>query len=291
MRQEEAAAVASLLAVSIFGFNKDRKFIVPGTAIRIAPRLALTARHVTSYVFQQLGLRENELWPRQQQKTFEGMEVRVAEQNLGGQADDSTTPWWFVEGSFPSKITDISILLITPGNEAARTAELRGRFFRWSLEPPREQQRLWAYGYLEDENKRHVTYDDAKMNFLVSYDASTAPVRVERVFEKGKREQPRDVPALFHDPAAIDTGGMPCFEVEGNLEPSMSGGPVFNGDQLFGIVSTGMTYQPEEGISLKPYGTVALLSPLLDMKKFRLNDTSEWISIADEIAAARIQTV
>jgi len=159
MRPEEAAAVASLLTVSIFGFNKERKFIVPGTAIRIAPRLALTAKHVTSYIFQQLGLRENEQWPRQQKK-FDGMEVRVAEQNLGGEADDSTAPWWFVDGTFPSKLTDISVLVLSPGNDAARAAESRGGFFRWSLEPPREQQHLWAYGYIEDETKRQLTYDD-----------------------------------------------------------------------------------------------------------------------------------
>lgn len=71
----------------------------------------------------------------------------------------------------------------------------------------------------------------------------------------------------------------------------MSGGPVFNGDHLYGIVSTGMTYRPEEAATLKPYGTVALLRPLVEMEQFRLDDTSEWISIADRIAAGRIVTV
>jgi hypothetical protein len=34
VRHEEAASIASLLTVSLFGFNKDRKFIVPGAASR-----------------------------------------------------------------------------------------------------------------------------------------------------------------------------------------------------------------------------------------------------------------
>ena len=290
MRHEEAAAVASLLTVSLFGFNKDRKFIVPGTGVRVAPGLALTAKHVTSYIFQQLGVQENEPWPRHQRR-FDRMEVRAAEQELGGTADDTTAPWWYVDGSFPSNLTDITVLLLTGGNDAARKAEQRSRFFRWSFDPPREDQRLWAYGYIEEEGVREVQHGEVKMNFAMTYAATLAPLRVERVFENGRREGPRDMPALFHDPAAIDTGGMPCFEVEGNLEPSMSGGPVFNGDHLYGIVSTGITYQPEEASPLKPYGTVALLRPLLEMKAFRLDETSEWIRVTDEIASGRIGTV
>jgi hypothetical protein len=290
MRHEEAAAVASLLTVSLFGFNKDRKFIVPGTGVRIAPRLALTAKHVTHYIFQQLGLQENEPWPRHTKK-FDRMEVRAGEQELGGKPDDPTSPWWYVEGAFPSKLTDIAVLVLTAGNDAAQKAEQRSSFFRWSLHPPSEQQRLWAYGYVEKEDEREVNHGEVETNFAITYDATIAPVRVERVFENGRRGESPDVPALFRDPASIDTGGMPCFEVEGNLEPSMSGGPVFNGDHLYGIVSTGMTYCAEEAATLKPYGTVALLRPLVEMKQFRLDDTSEWISIADRIAAGRIVAV
>jgi hypothetical protein len=290
MRHEEAAAVASLLTVSLFGFNNDRKFIVPGTGIRVAGRIALTARHVALYILQQLGLRENEPWPRHQKK-FEGMEVRAAEQELGGRADDTTTPWWYVDGSFPSKETDITVLLLTAGNDAARKAEKRSRFFRWSLTPPRENQHLWAYGYVEEEKDREVSHGDVMTNFALTYSATVAPLRVERVFERGRREQSRNVPQLFHDSAAIDTGGMPCFEAEGNLEPSMSGGPVFNGDHLYGIVSTGMTFRPEEAATMKPYGTVALLPPLLKMNPFRIDEGADWISIADQIAAGHIVTV
>ena len=52
-----------------------------------------------------------------------------------------------------------------------------------------------------------------------------------------------------------------------------------------------MTYRPEEAATLKPYGTVALLRPLAEMKQFRLDETSEWISIADRIATGRIVAV
>lgn len=39
----------------------------------------------------------------------------------------------------------------------------------------------------------------------------------------------------------------PSFEVLGELTPSMSGGPVFNSDILFGVVSTGWPRTEDEG--------------------------------------------
>jgi hypothetical protein len=61
----------------------------------------------------------------------------------------------------------------------------------------------------------------------------------------------------------------------------MSGGPVFNAERLFGVVSTGMSYSCEEAAKLKPYGTVALLHPLVE---------SGSLGIAAAIAEGRIRS-
>jgi hypothetical protein len=288
MRNEEAAAVASLLAVSIYGFNYDRKFIVPATAVRIAPGLAVTAKHVTSFVFKELGLRENERFPKQQKK-FDGMEVRVAEQYLCGEADDATAPWWYVEGSFPSKVTDLSVLILTPGNDSAAKAESRGRFMRLSLDPPRDQQTLWAYGYVEKEKERRLSWTDSHVQYGLAYDAVISAVRVEQVNINGRRAESREMPDLFKDPSSIDIAGMPSFQVKGDFHPSMSGGPVFNSDVMYGIVSTGMS-SSEGSAGLRPYGIAALLRPLLEMQPFGLGGASPLVSIRAAIEEGRIRT-
>jgi hypothetical protein len=282
MKPEEAAAVASLLTFVIYGFNKDRQFIVPGTGFRIAPGMGVTAKHVMDYLFKELGLRENEPWPRGRRKYGE-MEVVAAEQQIGGATDETTTPRWWIEESFPSKMTDIAVLSLVPINQAARSSEQRGGFFRWNLSSlPRTDQRLWAYGYVERENEREtISLNEHESDFKLVLDGTVAPVRVERVCERGRRGEARDVPAFLQSDSAIDMAGMPCFEVEGTLTPSMSGGPVFNGERLYGIVSTGMTYS-EEAAKLKPYGTVALLDPLAE---------SGSLGIAAAIAEGRIRAV
>lgn len=287
MRAEEAAAVASLVSFSIFGFNREGRFEVPGTGFRIAPGLGLSARHVTSYIFERLGLHENEPWPRHQ-KLFKGMEVRAAEQEFGREGDDQTSAWWWVEGSFPSKLTDIAVLVLTPGNDAAVRAEKRRSYFRWSLDPPRMDQRLWAFGYAEQA--RVVTTDESKMNFEIAYTVSVEPLRVEAVFEHGRREDVLDRPAFLTDPSNIDTGSMACFEVRGTLSPSMSGGPVFNGDLLYGVVSSGLTYADDEDGS-PPLGRVALLRTLTQMGSFALDASSPTMKIADMLANGSIPFV
>jgi hypothetical protein len=279
MKPEEAAAFASLLAFVIYGFNKDRQFIVPGTGFRIAPGMGATAKHVMDYLFKELGLRENEPWPRGRRKYGE-MEVVAAEQQIGGETDENTTPRWWIEESFPSKITDVAVLTLVPINDAARSSERRGAFFKWNLSAlPRTNQRMWAYGYVEREKEREtIPLSEHESNFRLALDGTVAPVRVERVFEHGRRGGARDVPAFMQTHGALDMAGMPCFEVEGSLTPSMSGGPVFNAERLFGVISTGMSYS-EEAAKLKPYGTVALLHPLVE---------SGSLGIAAAIAEGRI---
>jgi hypothetical protein len=285
----EATAIGSLLSFSIFGLNRDGKFVVPGTGFRVHAGVALTAKHVASEIFQQLGLRENERWPRGLKKKFESMTVRAAEQDIGRDSNDSS-PWWWVDGVVGSK-TDIAILVLSPGNDAAVAADQRGMFLRWSLDPPRLGQQLWAFGYAEKEHT--LLIDDSQTNFEIRYEASAEPLRVERVLEQGRREDVLDIPSFLgsNDPWSTDMGSMPCFEVEGILSPSMSGGPVFNGDRLYGVVSTGLTYQEHDGPPLKPYGRVALLRPLLEMNEFALDDDKPPISIAGLIRSGQISSV
>jgi hypothetical protein len=102
----EAAGFASLISFSLIGTNDQLQFEVPGTGFRIAPGLGLTAAHVANELMTKLALREGEPIPRQQ-KRYEGVEVRAAEQDPSGNTTDAVNGWWYVEGFFNLKTTDV----------------------------------------------------------------------------------------------------------------------------------------------------------------------------------------
>src|SRR5437867_3307894 len=122
-RTDEAAGYAASFSFSLVGFNDMEKIEVPGTGFRIGPGLGLTAAHVSAEFFTKLALPEGMPIPRQQRR-YEGVEVRAVEPDAVERMFPSA--WWYVDGFFNSKLTDISLLLLTPGNEAAQRAEERG---------------------------------------------------------------------------------------------------------------------------------------------------------------------
>jgi hypothetical protein len=71
----------------------------------------------------------------------------------------------------------------------------------------------------------------------------------------------------------------------------MSGGPVFNSDVLYGVVSTGWprTEDDVDGVH-EAGGTVALLRPLLDMGEVRLDESDTPTKIAGLVDNGRIRS-
>jgi hypothetical protein len=193
MRSAEAAAIGTYLSFSLFGFNRDERISIPGTGFRIAPRLALTAKHVSDEIFRRLALPEGRRIPRQQAR-HAGMEVQAQQQEIGALNTD-LTPWWYVDGAFDSKLTDISLLKLSPGNDAAHRADERHSYLRWSLSPPAVDQQLWAFGYemmhFERESSEPITW------IKVEYSQSTQPLKVTAIFERGRRDEPLDVPEIL----------------------------------------------------------------------------------------------
>lgn len=280
----EAAGFGAFLSFSLIGFNDQEKIEVPGTGFRIAPGLGLTAAHVANEFFTKLALPEGRPLPRQQ-KRYEGVEVRAAEQDPSGITTE-LNGWWYVEGFFNSKVTDICLLSLSPGNDAARRADERGGYLRWSLSAPSVAQRLYAFGYIKDELRSQTTA--GRTDFEVEYTVSTQRVIVTNVFPAGRREVPLEVPAILGPSSFFDPSTAPSFEVEGEIAPSMSGSAAFNSDLLYGVVSRGLTERGEDGVTRDVAGIVMLLKPLLQMGEVSLGEGYPRIRIADLIDQGKI---
>src|SRR5205807_5836529 len=81
----------------------------------------------------------------------------------------------------------------------------------------------------------------------VMSETSLAEGRVTDVFEEWRVEPRPPAPAILGNSEPLDEQftDFPCFETTAPFEPGMSGGPVFLGDTLFGIVSTGWPLEQE----------------------------------------------
>lgn len=284
----EAAGFASLISFSLIGTNDQKQFEVPGTGFRIAPGLGLTAAHVANELMTTLALREGEPIPRQQKK-YEGVEVRAAEQDPSGNTTDAVNGWWYVEGFFNLKTTDVCVLMIAPGNDAARRADEHGPYLRWSLSPPSVEQRLYAFGYIKEAVESETT--EAETKFGIAYTASVQRVIVTATFPNGRREDRLDRPKILGGSSSFDLATAPSFEVRGEFSPSMSGGPVFNSDLLYGVVSSGVAERDEDGVDRDVAGIAMLLRPLLAMGQISLGEGLRTLRIADLTEQGKIRWI
>lgn len=281
----EAAGIASLISFSLIGANDERKVEVPGTGFRIAPGLGLTAAHVANELMTKLALREGEPIPRQQ-KEYKGVEVRAAEQDPSGHTTDAINGWWYVEGFFNVKTTDVCVLMLAPGNDAARRADEHGPYLRWSLSPPSVEQRLYAFGYIKEALESETTEEET--NFRIAYTASVQRVIVTATFPNGRRKDRLDRPEILGGSSSFDTATAPSFEVRGEISASMSGGPVFISDLLYGVVSLGLTERDESDVDHDVAGVAMLLRPLVAMGKISLGEGRRTVRIGDLIEQGKI---
>ena len=175
-----------------------------GTAVIVAPFLAITAKHVI-----------DDHWLRQEGSTRpEGVEGAGSFSLVAVQVTEVLgAAMWAVRKIWPSPHSDIAFLKLEPFNEAATKHK-----WRWptlNVLPPAVGSRVSAFGY-------HSSFVSPGDPIEWRQAASTSHGRVEEVFDVR-----RDAVQLTY----------PCFSVDARFDGGMSGGPVFNeAGELCGLI-------------------------------------------------------
>jgi len=215
------------LAFSLAAY-KDGKWRASGTAVSIASRFLITAKHVIQDYWKHFG---------------DGSKLRgsitgefgiIARQMLNGGSQMSI---WQVRRMWLSPNTDIAFLKVDPITEYAKNYK-KWRVPQLQLSPPNIGERVSAFGYhtpdinfKQEGNKIEVRWDDHP---------STSVGEVESVFEHRR------------DNSFMN---FPCFQTNARFEGGMSGGPIFNDSgKVCGLVCSSLVGSSLEGFT--SYGTV-----------------------------------
>lgn len=191
--------------VPIYGFTEERGYSA-GTAVIIAPGIAITASHVLQGLLENFGykLREKDI----QYNMF--------------LTECHSMATWYVYSTTTWVGTDISVLLITPRNEPAEKKIIKP--LQITVDPPEVDELVTAIGYPQtkiDVLKHNHTETNIKI--AIEPTISHGPV-IE--IHRSKRDS---VVLRF-----------PCFSVEAQYTSGMSGGAVFNENrELCGLVCSG----------------------------------------------------
>lgn len=179
---------------------------VGGTAVIIAPGLAITASHVLSEILTQLSSNRS--------SHNINLDLYINQLNTGA--------CWYVSHASSWIGTDITILSLKARNDAARSTSINR--LPMAVDPPEPGTHVTALGY--PKSNLTITQNDEdvlKMNFDI-----TPTVSEGNVIE---------VHRTHRDSVLLP---FPCFSVNAEFTAGMSGGAVFNQKrQLCGLVCTG----------------------------------------------------
>ena len=211
---------ATPLIFGIFGYAEDDQGAKTarggGSGIFIAPFQALTARHVCRDLFWTIPDRFDDLY-----KKSKGYFWLPHSAGLFQIVDGRDVALWGVTRTWDPRVTDISLIEVSADSGAAidRQHEMPTRFFEWSLLPPPVGSPVLMLGFPGSA----VTFlPEEKMNVNCSFVLQSGTVK--EVFAR-KRDD-----GMY---------SFPCFSVDQPVDHGFSGGPVFWGDRLCGIVSGG----------------------------------------------------
>ena len=227
-----------------------------GTAVVIAPHLALTARHVVDDYWRQF----DQNWKLDLGNSHGDFGL-LAVQAL----PDREGACWAVRRLWRSEHSDLAILQLSPYSERAKS-------YRWrcpalQLLPPRIGAAVHTFGYRGGSATAHV--DGARTATSVDWHSSPSTA-VGHVREVHDNQRDRGMLAF------------PCFRTDAPFTNGMSGGLIFHDGRLSGIICSG-GLQGEDGEEMT-YG--ATLWPLLAMKlqlDFASEPPGSWYSVADLI--------
>src|SRR5436190_17537381 len=196
------------IALPLVTSRGGQSFFASGTATVIAPRLALTARHVVEDFWRKY--ESDDVSPREAAGTFNLQAIQI----LG--KDDGHV--WDVRKFWASPHSDIALLALFPRSKEAATHKWKSP--RLSLFPPPAGGRISGFGY----HARHITADSSENSVSVHlmHDPCTTVGEVEEI-----HDSMRDCVNL----------PFPCFRTNARFDGGMSGGPIFNDQgQLCGLI-------------------------------------------------------
>lgn len=260
-------AIAKRLINVSFGISAvnqggDRQKL-PGSGVFISPGLGLTAKHVMTDIMKlHHGRPKNlELIPisvqLQQVPTLDCEEFRVTQM-----------PSWRLREFIECPYSDLALLDVEPLNTAAEelaASRYRDSLFSMRLLPPHADERAMAFGFPGID----WDFDEEAKRMDVKSGITMAEGRVTEVFDEWRVEPQPPPPSILLPPTSSDHAltDFPCFEMTTPVEEGMSGGPIFYGDFLLGIVSAGFELEPgdsEDGARSR----AATLWPLMFIRNF-----------------------
>jgi hypothetical protein len=195
--------------------HKDEKYFAQGTAVIVGPCLALTAKHVI-YDFH---------------KTYEGNDVVTPDKGdvvnintsfnmkaIQIREKDGKSLLWNIDKIWTSSITDAAFLRLRPMSEECQNHEWR--LPRLSLFPPPVGSEVHCFGYPNSK----ATLTDANGNSVA--------IRLEQSPTTSKGT----VIAVFNERRDSVQFPFACFQTDARFDGGMSGGPVFSGGYLCGLI-------------------------------------------------------
>jgi len=179
---------------------------VIGTAVILAPGIAVAASHVIQDILKKYGLGHKD-------SNIE-LDLYVMQLNTGA--------CWYVSNSSSWVGTDITVLSLVPRNDIA--ANIKIEKLPINVDPPPESSKISALGY--PDTKLTIPQNDSditKLNISITPTVSEGKVL--------------DIHHSFRDRAILR---FPCFTVDAEFLGGMSGGAVFNENrELCGLVCVG----------------------------------------------------
>jgi len=215
----------------IFSFEDEHGYVA-GTAVLIAPGLALTARHVIESLFAHFN---RDAWKGHNTQ----FDISIAQANLGA--------YWHVVNTYAWIGSDIAVLALRPGNDVALGTQINR--LPMTVDPPVVGSEVTALGYPHTEivlERHNIT----SVNIALSV---TPTVSVGKVLE---------VHASLRDSTLLS---FPCFSADATFFQGMSGGAVFNEQrELCGLVCAGGEGELSDrshGVSIWPSMIIPLTLP------------------------------
>jgi V8-like Glu-specific endopeptidase len=227
---EDAIADLCLILIGDDGL----KLLALGTAVRIAPGLALTAKHVIWSAWTNL---QSSVLPSGSKPVQLSFQIYAI--NFSGES--ANPAFWTIERVWGPPLSDLAILQVRPVSEDM-DQKYANAGLRINALPPKVGDSVAAFGY-PSSSIEAFTREPLSITFRVHALTTSGPVL--QVFDN-RRER-----------------GMlnfPCFEINARFEPGMSGGGVFNqAGELCGIICSAL--RPADGVSHIAYA--ATLWPVL----------------------------
>ncbi len=234
--------------------QRGDKWHPSGSAVVIAPRLAITARHVIDDHWREFGQEHKLKWG-----DLHGDFGLLAQQVLPGKRGSL----WCVRRIWLSPHSDLAAIQLSPYSQAA--ANYRWRTPILQFLPPAVGSVVYAFGYRGGEVATSADVEGVSTRVQWATSPSTASGSVLEVHDERRDSR------MYC---------FPCFRTDAPFAHGMSGGPIFSEGRLVGIVCGSLpAVHDADAVS---YG--ATLWPLLALKiEARLQGDGEagWCTVFD----------